>query len=359
MKDECRPYTAFITPWGLYEWLHIPFGLSGAPGCFQTFMENTLSDLRDEICIPYLDDVIVFSKSFSQHLQNVRTVLQRLRGSGVKLKSSKCNFFRPQCRYLGHFVSKDGYSMDSADKEAVLALKDKIPTNIGELRQLLGFLGFFRKYVADFSRRAKPVYDLLKVDEAMDEKGKKKGRKKGVKKKKSQAPSKQSINWTGEHQKCLEDLINVLTSSQVMAYPDFEQPFVLHVDASQDGLGGILYQKREDGKMAVIGYGSPTLSPAEQNYHLHSGKLEFLALKWAITDRFRDYLYYAPSFQVYSDNNPLTYILTSARLDATRHRWVSELADYNFSIQYKPGVSNKGADGLSRMPLDISKYMES
>lgn len=359
VKEECRPYTAFITPWGLYEWLRIPFGLSGAPGCFQTFMENTLSDLRDEICIPYLDDVIVFSKSFSQHLQNVRTVLQRLRGSGVKLKSSKCNFFRPQCRYLGHLVSKDGYSMDSADKEAVLALKDKIPTNIGELRQLLGFLGFFRKYVADFSRRAKPLYDLLKVDEAMDEKGKKKGKKKGVKKKKSQAPSKQSINWTGEHQKCLEDLINVLTSSQVMAYPDFEEPFVLHVDASQDGLGGILYQKREDGKMAVIGYGSRTLSPAEQNYHLHSGKLEFLALKWAITDRFRDYLYYAPSFQVYSDNNPLTYILTSARLDATRHRWVSELADYNFSIQYKPGVSNKGADGLSRMPLDISKYMES
>ena len=156
VKEECRPYTAFITPWGLYEWLRIPFGLSGAPGCFQTFMESTLSDLRDKICIPYLDDVTVFSKSFSQHLENVRTVLQRLRGSGVKLKSSKCNFFRPQCRYLGHLVSKEGYSMDSSDKEAVLALKDKIPTNIGELRQLLGFLGFFRKYVPDFSRRAKP-----------------------------------------------------------------------------------------------------------------------------------------------------------------------------------------------------------
>ena len=82
-------------------------------------------------------------------------------------------------------------------------------------------------------------------------------------------------------------------------------------------------------------------------------------MKWAITDRFRDYLYYAPSFQVYSDNNPLTYILTSARLDAARHRWVSELADYNFSIHYKPGVTNKGADGLSRMPLDINKYMDS
>lgn len=358
VKEECRPYTAFITPWGLYEWLRIPFGLSGAPGCFQQFMENALDDLRDKICIPYLDDVIVFSKSFSQHLQDVRTVLQRLRSKGIKLRPTKCNLFRPQVRYLGHLVSKDGYSMDTSDKEAVLALKGKTPKTVGEVRQLLGFLGFYRKYVADFSRRAKPLYDLLKVVQVpVVKETKKKGKKPGGKRK-GQASSNQSVTWTLDHQECLEDLVDVLTSSQVMAYPDFEMPFILHVDASQEGLGAILYQKKTDGKMAVIGYGSRTLSPAEQNYHLHSGKLEFLALKWAITDRFRDYLYYAPSFQVFSDNNPLTYILTSARLDATRHRWVSELADYNFSIHYKPGIANKDADGLSRMPLDISKYME-
>ena len=128
-------------------------------------------------------------------------------------------------------MSKDGYSMDSSDKDAVLALKDKIPTNIGELRQLLGFLGFFRKYVPDFSRRAKPLYDLLKVSDIPPEKGKKKGKKRGVKKK-GQAPSKQSITWNIEHQTCLEDLIETLTGSKVMAYPDFEQPFVLQVDAS-------------------------------------------------------------------------------------------------------------------------------
>ena len=112
VKEECMPYTAFITPLGLNEWLSISVGLSGTTGCFQTFMENTLSYLRGDICIPYLDDVIVFSKSFSQHLQNVRTVLQRLRGSGIKLKSSKCNILHPQCRYLGYLVFKDGYSME-------------------------------------------------------------------------------------------------------------------------------------------------------------------------------------------------------------------------------------------------------
>jgi hypothetical protein len=142
-----------------------------------------------------------------------------------------------------------------------------------------------------------------------------------------------------------------------MAYPDYDKNYILHVDASQEGLGAILYQPQEKGKLAVIAYGSRTLSPAEKNYHLHSGKLEFLALKWAITERFRDYLYYTPKFTVFSDNKPLSYVLTSAKLDATRHRWVCELANFDFEIRYKPGRTNQDADGLSRMPLDIYQYM--
>ena len=98
----------------------------------------------------------------------------------------------------------------------------------------------------------------------------------------------------------------------VMAYPDFERPFVLHTDASSEGLGAVLYQE-QGGKLRVVGYGSRTLTPAERSYHLHSGKLEFLALKWAITDKFRDYLFYAPSFTVFTDNNPLTYVMSSAK----------------------------------------------
>ena len=235
--------------------------------------ERPVCVLRDKICIPYLDDVIVFSKSFSQHLQNVRTVLQMLRGSGVKLKSSKCNFSGPQCRYLGQFVSKEGYSMDSSDKKAFLSLKDKIPTNIGELRQLLGFSRFFRKYVPDFSRQAKPLYDLLKVEETPTEKGKKRCKKKGVKKKRKQIKHLLSNPLIGLWHTRI--VVDVLTSSQVMAYPGFKQLFMLHLHASQDGLGGILYQTKEDGKMAVIGYGSRTLSRAEQNYHLHSENSNF------------------------------------------------------------------------------------
>lgn len=150
--------------------------------------------------------------------------------------------------------------------------------------------------------------------------------------------------------------MDCLANPPILGYPYYDLPFVLHTDASNEGLGAVLYQ-RQSGKMRVIGYGSRTLTPAEKNYHLHSGKLEFLALKWAICEQFRDYLYYAPSFTVYTDNNPLTYVLSTAKLNSTGHRWVSELADYNFEIKYRPGKANKDADTLSRIPLDINQYI--
>ncbi|KXJ16996.1 Retrovirus-related Pol polyprotein from transposon opus [Exaiptasia diaphana] len=128
--------------------------------------------------------------------------------------------------------------------------------------------------------------------------------------------------------------------------------------ASKDGLGALLYQ-RQDGKMRVIGYGSRALTAAEKNYHLHSGKLEFLALKWAVCEHFRDHLYYSPHFTIYTDNNPLTYVLTTAKLNATGLRWVAELSDFNFTIKYRPGKVNIDADCLSRLPGDFDKYMSS
>ena len=110
--------------------------------------------------------------------------------------------------------------------------------------------------------------------------------------------------------------------------------------------------------MRVIAYGSRSLTKAEKNYFLHSGKLEFFALKWAICEHFRDYLYHAPDFIVYTDSNPLTYVPTTAKLNATGHRWVSELADFSFDIKYRPGHSNKDADALSRFPMHIDSYMK-
>ena len=353
VSKESQHLTAFVTPWGLYEWTRIPFGLSNAPATFQRFMEGCLGDLRDDVCIPYLDDVIVFSTSFEEHVCHLRRVLRRLREHGVKLKPKKCKLFQKEVVFLGHIVSAAGYKFDSSGIKPLQHLQESQPKTVQEVLKLMGFLNYYRKYIRDFSRTAKPIYDLLKQPHS-ETKTSTSQRKKG--KDSSQVHPNSPVLWTTQHQDALTKLITPLTCQPIMAYPDYNRPFVLHTDASKDGLGAVLYQEH-DGKLRVIAYASRTLTPAETNYHLHSGKLEFLAMKWAICDHFRDYLYYAPSFTVYTDNNPLTYVLSSAKLNATGLRWVGDLANFRFNIKYRPGKANADADTLSRMPLEMDSYI--
>ena len=343
VQESSQHRTAFTTPFGLYEWVRIPFGLMNAPSAFQRAMENCLHGLRDEICAPYLDDTIVYSVDFDTHVENTRKVLQRLRSHGVKLNPKKCKLFFNEVSYLGRVISKEGYKMDPKNVEPVVALKELKTKNLGEVRKLVGLLSVYRRFVPNFARVAKPLYGLLKVKTGV-----------GVGNKNC-AKSSTSVEWRDEHQEATESLIDIITSFKVMSYPDFDRPFILNTDASYDGLGAVLYQRLgEDEELKVIGFASRTLRTSEKNYH--SSKLEFLSLKWAVTEAFRDYLYYAKHFTAYTDNNPLTYVMTAPKLDATGQRWAAELADYTFELKYKPGKHNVEADALSRLPLDESKF---
>ena len=310
---------------------------------------DCLEGIRDEICIPYLDDVIVYSGTFEDHVENLRIVLRCLRKHGVKLKSSKCSPFQREVRYLGRIVNQSGHSNDPETTKAVMSLRESMPETVGEVRKLTGLLSYYRRYISDFAKIAKPLYDLLKEPEKRGQSPRRTQRRNTRPlRNKGQVSSREPVNWTSEHQAAIDKLIGAISNPPVMAYPQYTQPFILHTDASEQGLGAALYQKQA-GQLRVIAYRSRALTAAEWNYHLHSSKLEFLALKWAITEQFQDYLYYAPQFTVYTENNPLTYVLTTARLDATGHRWVTELADFHFTIKYRPGTANRD---LSRMHME-------
>ena len=157
------------------------------------------------------------------------------------------------------------------------------------------------------------------------------------------------VEWGEECQEAFDKLKQIGSQTPVLAYANYKKPFKLHMDASENGLGAVLYQKQDDGMDPVIAYASWTLLKAEKNYDAHI--LKFIALKWSVTERFHEYLY-GGEFEVYMDNNPLTYSLTTAKLDVTGQRWVASLANYNFKIFYRSGKPNIEADALSKIPWE-------
>ncbi|XP_057200295.1 retrovirus-related Pol polyprotein from transposon 297 [Triplophysa rosa] len=332
VAEQDKHKTAFSTPMGLFEANRMPFGLQNAPSTFQRMMTSCFGDLNFTHLLIYLDDIIIFSKSFNEHLERLQLAFDRLREHGLKLKPSKCQLVRKEVQYLGHLVSAEGIR---TDPEKINKVKDwERPTNRMEVLRFLGFSGYYRRYVKGYSNMAAPLYRLT----SGDPKKKKRGAQKGT------GPD-QPFLWTAECEEAFQFLKEKLISAPVLGYPDYSQPFLLQTDASGMGLGAVLVQV-QDGVERVIAYASRGLSPPETRYPAH--KLEFLALKWAVTDKFHDHLY-GRKFSVLTDNNPLKYVMTSSKLDATGQRWVSHLSTFDFDIQYRRGQDNSNADALSRM----------
>ncbi|KAM3849152.1 obscurin-like [Diretmus argenteus] len=243
-------------------------------------------------------------------------------------------------RYLGHVVSRDGVE---TDPEKIAALKTwPAPQALRELKSFLGFTGYYRRFVKGYSSIVKPLHNLTSGYPPPHNKSK-------PRQKADQYHDPKELfgsRWTPACQQAFELVIHSLTTAPVLGFADSQKPYVLHTDASTIGLGAVLYQEQE-GQLRVIGYASRGLSRSENRYPAH--KLEFLALKWSVTEKFSDYLY-GNHFTVVTDSNPLTYILTSAKLDATSYRWLAALSTFSFKLLYRPGKQNGDADGLSRRP---------
>lgn len=330
VMEQDKPKTAFCTPFGLFEWNRMPFGLCNAPSTFQRLMQRMFGDQQCQSLLLYLDDIVVFSSSITQHLQRLELVLNRLQHEGLKVKLGKCAFFQKEVSYLGHIISGEGVSTDPAKIEAVA--KWQRPRHATELRSFLGFASYYRRFVEGFAKVAAPLHKL--VAEVAGTQGKRRH-------KQDLGPS-----WTPQCEESFEALKTKLVSAPVLAYADFSRPFILETDASHGGLGAVLSQELE-GKVRPIAYASRGLRPTERNMTNYSSmKLEFLALKWAMTEKFREYLL-GHQCIIFTDNNPLSH-LQSAKLGATEHRWAAQLAAFNFEIKYRSGRSNGNADALSR-----------
>ncbi|KAK7886058.1 hypothetical protein WMY93_025679 [Mugilogobius chulae] len=339
MEEEDKPKTAFVCPLGFYEFNRMPQGITNAPSTFQRLMERCMGDINLREVLVFLDDLIVFSSTLEEHEQRLKHVLERLREYGLKLSPSKCRFFQTSVKYLGHIVSKDGVK---TDPEKVAAIKTwPVPQNLKQLKSFLGFTGYYRRFVKDYSKIVRPLNDLTCGYPPV-----RKGQKKGDPSKYHNPREPFADRWTQACQSAFECIKDKLTSSPVLGFADPKLQYVLHTDASTTGLGAALYQE-QNGKMRVIAYASRGLTPSETRYAAH--KLEFLALKWSIVEKFHDYLY-GNEFTVITDNNPLTYILTTAKLDAASYRWLAALSTFNFQIKYRAGKANQDADGLSRRP---------
>ena len=256
LEEEAKPLTAFtMGSLGFWECEHMPFGLTNAPATFQRLMESCLGELHLNWCIIYLDDIIVFSRTPEEHDPRLRAVFEKLKAADLKLKPSKCDFFKKEIKYLGHVVSEEGVSYDPDKIKSVTEWPQ--PTSVTEVRSFLGFVSYYRRFIPNFSKVAKPLNKLLQNLEGTA----------------SQKRNSRSIG-DPEQQEAFETLQGLCTESPILAYADFKAPFILHTDASGDGLGAVLYQVQE-GKQMVIAYASLSLTRSERNYPVH--KLEFLA----------------------------------------------------------------------------------
>ena len=320
--------SAFVTHQGLHEFVRMPFGMCNAPATFQRLMEVVLAGLLWKNCFVYIDDVLVCSNTFEEHLTHLKEVLSRLQQAGLRLKAKKCLFLRDEVSYLGHVVTSQGIKPDQAKTEKIRDYP--APTDISQVRQFLGLASYYRKFVPEFAKIAAPLHFLLKKDV--------------------------EFQWSPECTQAFGKLKKALIHAPVLAYPQFNSthPFILETDASTRGLGAVLAQQQDDGKVHPIAFASRSLTTAEKNYAIT--ELETLGLVWAVKT-FRPYILGRRCI-VFTDHAACTALLSSKHPSSKLVRWAMAIQEFNLDIRHRAGKNNRVADALSRNPVDVVQVLQ-
>ncbi|XP_073668194.1 uncharacterized protein [Paramisgurnus dabryanus] len=318
LDPASRPYTAFRTPLGLHQFTVLPFGLHGAPATFQRLMDQVLQGCEGWSAA-YLDDVVIYSNSWGEHLQHLKSTLQKIQNAGLTLNVDKCEWARQEARYLGYHLG-NGQLRPQVDKVEAIRRSPR-PTTKKEVRSFLGLIGWYRRFVSDFATLAVPLTNLLA---------------KGI---------KNPIPWTEDCENAFVKLKERICADPVLQSPDFTQRFLVQVDASATGLGAVLLQGAT-GEERPVTYLSRKLLPRETRYS--AVEKECLAIKWAL-ESLRYYLL-GREFDLETDHRALTWIHSMKDRNSRVTRWYLSLQPYNFKVRHRPGKQNVVADYLSRFP---------
>lgn len=284
-------------------------------------MSIIMAGLVGNVVFLYLDDLLVVSRDVQEHDSKLHKIFQRFSDAGLTINPKKCTFFRDRIDYLGHTIDS-AISPNSAKVKDILSFP--APKEVKHVKSFLGLAGFYRPFIKGFAKIAKPLSKLLTKDAV--------------------------FTWSGDQQEAFDSLKSLLTQPPVLIFPDFDQPFTLATDASCSGLGAALMQK-VDGRLRPIAYASRKLNAAERHYSVTD--MEALAVVWSLK-HFREIIL-GYNIEVLTDHRPLCYLLSESLCGRQAH-WIDTLLEFNPTICYTPGASNKVADSLSHVPtlhLDV------
>lgn len=322
LDSASKEKTAFTVPGrGLFQFKRMCFGLTGAPATQQRLMDKLFGpDGFDNHVFVYLDDIIICNNSFQEHLSLLEKVLARLKQAGLTIKSSKCQFFRRELRYLGYVVNEKGLHTDPDKVRSILEFPT--PSSRKEVKMFLGTASYYRRFIKNFSLIAAPLNKLT-----------------------SSSKDAPPFKWTPEAEESFKTLKQALVSAPILACPDFSKPFTLQCDASSYGLGAMLTQEN-DGREHPIAFASKSLTKCEANYS--ATEREALAVVFAV-EHFRPYLEGSRPFKIITDHASLKWFLNLTNPTGRLARWGCRLSPYNFVIEHRAGKDNVVPDSLSRL----------
>ncbi|KAI5151822.1 hypothetical protein ENBRE01_2411 [Enteropsectra breve] len=327
IAEADRKKTAFRFKGGFYEFVRMPFGLCNAPATFQRAMDTILQGINGEFVIPYLDDIIIFSKNKHEHQKHIRIVLGKLQEHNIILNPAKCKFYRSEIKFLGRLISK---GIVKPDPDKISSIQNfEYPKTIKELRSFLGLLNFCREFIPSLSRKAHPLFTLLEGEKHN---------------------SNKSLNLTEMERNVFKSLKKELSDDTLRYQPDMEKEFIVVTDASDYALGGLLIQRNDKGQEQIVHSFSKTLVGAEKNYS--TTDKELLAIIKSLA-HFRKYLL-GKEFTLKTDHRALSYLWKTENLEGRLMRWSLKLQDYKFKIEYIKGETN-AADILSRNVREITE----